>query len=74
MVQAVEDNPMLNASTITRSKELNPLDLSLSTVNRTLNRNGLMDYTSVPENIKEDNKASRLVFVTSEAQKIAGTI
>ena len=28
-------------------------------MNRTLNRNGLLDYASVPQNIRDDNKIKR---------------
>jgi transposase len=73
MVQAVEHNPKLNASQVFKSEELNPQHLSLSTVNRTLNRNGLLDYTSVPQNIREDNKANRLTFAEEKANKIDWT-
>ena len=73
MVQAVEYNPKLNASQVYRSEELNPQSLSLSTVNRTLNRNGLLDYTSVPQNIRDDNKTKRLTFAEEKANKIDWT-
>jgi transposase len=73
MVQAVENNPKLNASQVFKSEELNPKHLSLSTVNRTLNQNGLLDYTSVPQNIREDNKANRLIFAETKASKIDWT-
>ena len=71
IVNAVEDDRTLTASSVFRDSHLNPngqSHVSINTISRTLNTHGLLDSTSLIEEISEETMAKRLLFA-NECQR-----
>lgn len=70
LIENVEQNPKLTANSIAKDPEMNEEDLSSRQLTRILNANGLLDHTSVPQSIKDVNKANRLKFAIYQEKNI----
>lgn len=72
IIEAVEENPKLNASALSRDQNLNPEGqghLSARHMTRVLNNSGLFDTTSLPQKISQNSMDLRLEFANDSIVK-----